>query len=389
MNHVHPENQKLRRRMSQKKYNIGILTPSIEDAGIIPLSNLMRILENISNDLHLITGGAGFDYFKNNNRINVYVNNHSSGTNTFSRVVNYIIFQINEARKILKISNKIDCWFFLFSAEFQIFPIMMARLCGKKVIIIVTGSSIKTLESKKDRLRYGLIILQFITCTFVEKIVVYSKNIIKDYSLERWTKKIIIARRNIIEFENFKITKEYLSRECIVGYIGRFSEEKGLLQLLNTIPDIVNKKPDVKFLFIGDGVLRHTIDQYILDNNLENKIILPGWISHELLPDYLNQMKLLVIPSDTEGLPNVMLEAMACGTPVLATPVGAIPDVIQDDENGFIMENNSSECIARNVMRVLQSPNQDKIVENGRFFVEENFSFDKIVTNWIEICHGI
>ncbi|HQE50035.1 MAG TPA: glycosyltransferase family 4 protein, partial [Fervidobacterium sp.] len=78
----------------------------------------------------------------------------------------------------------------------------------------------------------------------------------------------------------------------------------------------------------------------------------------------------------------IMLEAMACGTPVLATPVGAIPDVIIDGETGFIMENNSPECIAENVIRALNSPDLERIAGNGRRFVEENFTFEKVVENW-------
>ena len=80
-----------------------------------------------------------------------------------------------------------------------------------------------------------------------------------------------------------------------------------------------------------------------------------------------------------------MLEAMGCGTPVLATPVGAIPDVIIDGKTGFIMENNSPECIAENVIRALNSPDLERIAENGRRFVEENFSFEKTVENWKRI----
>ncbi|MFC1994375.1 glycosyltransferase, partial [Chloroflexota bacterium] len=96
-------------------------------------------------------------------------------------------------------------------------------------------------------------------------------------------------------------------------------------------------------------------------------------------PGYLNDLKLLILPSYSEGLPKSVIEAMACGTPVLATSVGGIPDVIKDGETGFIMEDNSPETIAQNVVRALNNPNLEQITQNARKLVEQEYSCEIIV----------
>ena len=70
---------------------------------------------------------------------------------------------------------------------------------------------------------------------------------------------------------------------------------------------------------------------------------------------------------------------MACGTPVLATPVGGVPDLIKDGETGFIMEDNSPQCIAKNVTKVLKHPGLEEIAQNGRKLIEEQYIFKVIV----------
>ncbi len=80
---------------------------------------------------------------------------------------------------------------------------------------------------------------------------------------------------------------------------------------------------------------------------------------------------------------------MACGTPVLVTPVGAIPDIIKDGKTGFIMGDNSPECIAENVIKALNSPDSEKIAENGRRFVEKNFTFERTVENWEKLINNL
>lgn len=113
--------------------------------------------------------------------------------------------------------------------------------------------------------------------------------------------------------------------------------------------------------------------------NLNNKVELTGWILHDELPEYLNELKLLILPSYTEGLPGIVQEGMACGTVVLATPVGGIPDLIKDEETGFIMEDNTPECIAKNVIRALKHPDLERIVKNARKLIEDEYSYEVIV----------
>jgi len=366
---------------------IGIITTPISKSGIIPLSDLIKIIFSRSKNIFLITGGEGYDFFRNDTRITALNIPHNSSTFSLQRIFNYLSLQLKISLAIFNTRKQVDFYFFFIGSDVLLLPIITAHLLRKKVFLLYAGSLVKS--SGNDPLVFGLKILQFFTWTLADKIIVYSKSIIRGDSLERWAGKIVIAHQHFIDFNSFKIKKDYISRECIVGYIGRFSEEKGIMHLLHAIPDTVSKKPDIRFLFIGDGPLKHTIRQYIQDNHLSDTIILHGWVSHDILPDCFNQMKLLIIPSDTEGLPNVMLEAMACGTPVLANPVGAIPDLIIEGKTGFIMENNSPEIIAQNLLRVLSEPDLEKIAENGRGFIQENFSFEKTFENWKRVFSEI
>ncbi|WP_220682208.1 glycosyltransferase family 4 protein [Methanofollis formosanus] len=221
------------------------------------------------------------------------------------------------------------------------------------------------------------------------RIILYSSRLISDWHLEPYHHKILIAHRHFLDFNNFDFITSLSDRPIFIGYIGRLSGEKGVLNFTWALPAILSNRRDLRVFICGDGQLKGAIETSLQDDGIATRVDLHGWISHDDLPRYLNQLRLLVLPSYTEGLPNIMLEAMACGTPVLATPVGAIPDVIVDGKTGFIMENNSPECILENVIRALSSPDLEQIAENGRQFVEENFTFEHVIARWKEVFEEI
>lgn len=100
-------------------------------------------------------------------------------------------------------------------------------------------------------------------------------------------------------------------------------------------------------------------------------------------------MKLLILPSYSEGLPAVILEAMACGTPVLATSVGGITHLIDDTKTGFIMEDNFPETIARNVTRALKFERLDELAQNARSIIEKEFTYDVSEEKWKMVLQNI
>jgi glycosyltransferase involved in cell wall biosynthesis len=165
-------------------------------------------------------------------------------------------------------------------------------------------------------------------------------------------------------------------RDNVVGYIGRLVPGKGVVELVRAIPIALEQRPDLRFLIIGTGSLDEVVEKELRDQAWASRVTLIGWVKHEQVPDYLNQLKLMVMPSDSEGLPNVVLEAMSCGTPVLATPVGGIPDIIINGETGFLLADNGPTTIAKAIINALDDPRLEPIIQQGRALMESDFSLN-------------
>jgi len=390
-NSVHKGHDTKTQKMNAES-NMGIIIFPYHKGSQPILSNLIDIASDISRILYVVTGnieGVGLQYKSRVGTIYHYNIEHHGGSNIFTRIIKYTITQIKLSFIMITSARSAKVWLFFLGGENLILPMFVAKLLGKKIILILGGSSVKIAEASKDLLVIVLSCVFRGTCLLANRIVVYSPNIVKIWNLENYENKILIAHRHFLDFEKFKSIKDLCERDNIIGYIGRLSEEKGIVEFTKAIPLILKEKWDLNFIIGGDGQLREEIEKFIAENNLNNKVKVIDWIPHDKLPDHLNELKLLVLPSYTEGLPNIMLEAMACGTPVLATAVGAIPDIIKDGEVGFIMENNSPECIAKNIIRTLNYPNLEKIAENGRKLVKKEFTFEKTIDRWKKVIERI
>lgn len=268
-------------------------------------------------------------------------------------------------------------------------PTLIARLLGMKVLSVLRGYAEEAWQVRKDAFRRPLAWVKKVNLALSHGVIIYHQNLVREWNLERYQNKVLVAPYLFVDPNKFRPAKPLVERANLVGYIGRLGREKGILNFIQAMPELLKPRNDIMALIVGDGQLRDEAEQYTRSQNLSNKVEFSGWIANDYIPNYLNKLKLLILPSHTEGLPNTVLEAMACGTPVLATPVGATSDVIKDEKTGFIMEDNSPECIARNVIRALNHPKLEEIARNARALVVKEFTYQAAVERYRDILASL
>lgn len=153
-------------------------------------------------------------------------------------------------------------------------------------------------------------------------------------------------------------------------FAGNFNIEKGLKHLINAFYLITKKHSDVLLYIVGSGPLEQEIKEQIKTLGIENTVRLCGRIPHSEIPQYLGAADFLCLPSLREGCPNIVLEALSSGTPVLSSEVGAVPDILASAgvPLGLLSPPEDSDALANNMEKAL----------NSEWFVRENFNW----MNW-------
>ena len=385
--------------ISMNKPNIAVITHA---SGVIPvqaiLSNLIDILEPLSNELFVITGKFPDSPNKRIHIIRIIRDNKKELA--LIRAIKYIFEQLKTTFNLIKISKDIDIVIFHIGTGIALLPILTAKLVGKRTIKVATGSSSKAVkENNKALFGLGKIIFPFIfrilekiNYALADQIIVdinvESENLISQFGLEKYRNKISFGGALPVDVNSFKMNKKLGDRKNIIGYIGRHSAEKGVMNFVKAIPLILKERNDFEFIIGGGGPLFEEIKEELKANGSYDKVTLTGWIPYKKLPDYYNEMKLFVDSTYTETIPTVIMESMACGAPIIASPIDAIPDLIKDGENGFLMENNSPECIAKNVIRALDDPRLDEIVKNANDLINREYTYEKVVENYRKLLIG-
>ncbi|MEK7189428.1 MAG: glycosyltransferase family 4 protein [Patescibacteria group bacterium] len=140
------------------------------------------------------------------------------------------------------------------------------------------------------------------------------------------------------------------SDKFIIGTIANLYKTKGLEYLIEAVKTLT----DVQTVIIGEGSERKNIEEKIKQNKLEKQVTLCGSIAQAY--QYLPAFDIFVLPSIKEGFPNTLLEAMAAGLPIIATDVGAIPEILENDKDGLIVASADSLVLKQAIAQLINNP---------------------------------
>jgi teichuronic acid biosynthesis glycosyltransferase TuaC len=217
---------------------------------------------------------------------------------------------------------------------------------------------------------------------FLDSVIDADELIAVSESLAKNSKKLINKNVTVLNIGlNFKEFDGYHSQmqlkqelqipnnHKIVLYIGELIENKGIRELSESIQELSEEK--ITFIIIGGGPL----DALLI--NLSN-VKLTGRVSSEIVRKYLGVGDILVLPSYTEGMPNVLKEAGITGVPVIATKVGGIPDLLGEDERGYLIDKKSSIQLTEKIKYVVQHYDEALLkASNLKKYITEHFDIHK------------
>lgn len=376
-----------------RQFNICVLTiPSETPTVYVLLSNVLQVLRSVSKNLYLISARVP-PYIALEQDINVIdiktalhyrQSLHPMWLSTLFYLIKLLLIPIKMSIALIKISRRVDVVITYVGTAWLLLPILIAKVLRKKVVLL-TGTIRAKPVSLFDRLTRALEETAFYFC---DLIVPHTRGCVDNGRLGKYQDKVLPIGARFVDITLFRVQQSVEKRDKVVGYLGRLSREKGIMNFVEAIPLIAEHHRDIEFSIAGGGTLLNEV-RTIIEKYGNTKVSIHEWIPNDEVPAYLNELDLLVIPSYAEDLPSVMLEAMSCGTPVLAAPVAGIVDVIKDGKTGFLLDDNSPESIARNVIRVLGSPNLSEVAKNGRSLIEQDYSYTAAVERYRNIMNSL
>ncbi|PXW96588.1 glycosyltransferase involved in cell wall biosynthesis [Sphaerotilus hippei] len=172
-------------------------------------------------------------------------------------------------------------------------------------------------------------------------------------------------------------------REKLIVYVGRFVEAKGMRELVSAFATLAASDPDLSLALVGDGVMKDELTGLLESTGLRHRVHFPGGLPPEQVAEWINAADVLTLPSWSEGYPNVVVEGVACGRPVVATDVGGTREIL-NARNGVLIPPRDAAALADGLRRAL-----DGVWDHGAIAAAMNRSWDDVAVETLAVCEQV
>lgn len=349
------------------------------------LDKFLRIASSFSDEVLVINDGFPR---KPQNNVSVAAATEFSrkislrGNGIFFSMSKFIAAQLGFCKAILRNHRRIDIAFLFPISMFL--PIVLLKALGKRTILYEAQDvwSEGCHKGIMAQLRFSiLLITRAIVLRIIDHIIVEGEISISANKIEKY-RNIISVLPQFVDLEWYRPQTEITQREEVITFVGGLDYRKGILEFSKAVKMIENTRLSIKAYIIGKGPYLNRVQSELSWMVSQKRAFVLPYVSEERFRNILNETKILVLPSKAEGMPNIILESMASGAIVLATRVGVIPEVIKDDETGFLLEDGTAEAIKDRIEYILEYQNHEEIVSNALSFVKFHYSFESALRRY-------
>lgn len=264
---------------------------------------------------------------------------------------------------------------------------ILGKMLGRRIIFAPRGGGI-VFETESNKLFRYYVKLIFIFCDTIICQGKYWEAFFKSILNPKESRKLVVIP-NWIDISKYKFNLLDTNNEINIVSMGWMDKEKGVQDLYEALINLdINDEIIINVYYLGDGTLRQSLIEKCekIDEKFKIKFFFPGWVYGKEKLDYLFKADIFVLASYFEGMPNSLIEAMASGKSCISSDVGAVPDLIINNVNGFLFTPGDINQLRKKLEILITNKSlRQEFGENAYKTILENHTLENVVTKFKEI----
>jgi len=264
----------------------------------------------------------------------------------------------------------------------------LKRVYGLPYIISLRGADVPSDEVKRFAKHYRML-RPFIRWLWHDTdALVAVSNGLREYALQTTPDLPIQVIPNAIELSVFTPPLRRNGDGPVkLLFVGRFNAFKNVEKLIEAVGRLKEMGiENFELQLVGEGERRASVERQVVEKGLTKQVRFVGWVNREEIVEQYRQADLFVTATTWEGMPNTVLEGMACGLPVVATRASGLEELVHDGVNGYLVNINDSSALADRIATLINNPyERQRMSRESRKIAEQEFAWEYITTQYVEI----